>query len=149
MAQAVRNPPAMQETQVRFHPWVGTSLEKGTATHSSNLAWRTPRMAEPCGLQSMGSQRIGCDLATNTHICSQLRCCSTHCTAEKVRSQHQSKNFILLLMVTSSEPDSPRKPFFNRLKKITDGFPSFSLQGAVLELLLLMTWMKKTLSTVF
>ena len=41
VAQLVRNPPAMQETLVRFldqeYP-----LEKGMATHSSNLAWRIP-----------------------------------------------------------------------------------------------------------
>ena len=33
-------------------------LEKGTATHSSILAWRIPWMEEPGGLQSMGSQRV-------------------------------------------------------------------------------------------
>ena len=32
-------------------------LEKGMATHSTNLAWRIPRTEEPGGLQSMGSQR--------------------------------------------------------------------------------------------
>ena len=31
-------------------------MEKGMATHSSILAWRTPRAEEPCGLQSTGSQ---------------------------------------------------------------------------------------------
>ena len=34
--------------------WV--PLEKGMATHSSILAWRTPWTEEPGGLQSMGSQ---------------------------------------------------------------------------------------------
>ena len=37
------------------------SLEKGTATHSSTLAWKIPRTEEPGGLQSMGSQRVGHD----------------------------------------------------------------------------------------
>ena len=32
------------------------SLEEGTATHSSVLAWRVPWTEEPGGLQSMGSQ---------------------------------------------------------------------------------------------
>ena len=37
-----------------FHPWVGTvSLEEGTATHSSILAWRIPWTEEPGGPQSM------------------------------------------------------------------------------------------------
>ena len=49
--------------------WVGSlgqeePLEKETATHSSILAWRTPRTEEPGGLQSMGSQRVGHNLAT-------------------------------------------------------------------------------------
>ena len=40
-AQLVKNPPAMQETLVRFLGW-GEPLEKGKATHSSILAWRNP-----------------------------------------------------------------------------------------------------------
>ena len=36
-------------------------LEEGMATYSSVLAWRTPWTEEPGGLQSMGSQKIGCD----------------------------------------------------------------------------------------
>ena len=35
------------------------ALEKEMATHSSVLAWRIPGMAEPGGLLSMGSQRVG------------------------------------------------------------------------------------------
>ena len=42
-------------------------LEKEMATHSSILAWRTPWTEELGGLQSMGSQRVGYDWATNTH----------------------------------------------------------------------------------
>ena len=37
------------------------------ATHSSILAWRIPWTEEPGGLQSMRSQRGGCDSVTNTH----------------------------------------------------------------------------------
>ena len=53
MAQVVKNPPAMQETQVRS---MGREdpLEKRMATHSSILAWRIPLTEEPGGLQSMG-----------------------------------------------------------------------------------------------
>ena len=35
------------------------------ATHSSILAWEIPWTEEPGGLQSMGSQRVRCDLETN------------------------------------------------------------------------------------
>ena len=54
----VKNPPAMQETQVRS---MGREdpLQKGMATHSSIFAWRNPLTEEPGGLQSMGLQRIG------------------------------------------------------------------------------------------
>ena len=38
------------------------------ATHSSILAWKIPGRGEPGRLQSMGSQRVGHDLATeHTH----------------------------------------------------------------------------------
>ena len=36
------------------------------ATHSSILAWRIPWAEEPGELQSLGSQRVGHDWATNT-----------------------------------------------------------------------------------
>ena len=39
VAQLVKNPPAIQETPVRFLDWEDP-LEKGMATHSSILAWR-------------------------------------------------------------------------------------------------------------
>ena len=46
-------------------------LKKGMAKHSSILAWRIPRTAEPGRLQSMGSQRALHDWITNifTWIC--------------------------------------------------------------------------------
>ena len=57
VAQIVKNLPAMQETQVqslsRKDP-----LEKGMATHSSILAWRTLWTEEFGRLQSMGSQKV-------------------------------------------------------------------------------------------
>ena len=37
------------------------ALEKEMATHSSVLAWKIPEMAEPGGLLSMGSHRVGHD----------------------------------------------------------------------------------------
>ena len=37
------------------------ALEKEMATHSSVLAWRIPGTAEPGGLLSLGSDRVGHD----------------------------------------------------------------------------------------
>ena len=42
VAQVVKNPTAIWETWVRSLGWEDP-LEKGTATHSSILAWRIPR----------------------------------------------------------------------------------------------------------
>ena len=52
MAQAEKNLPAMQETQVQS---LGQEdpPEKETATHSSTLAWRIPWTEDPDRLQSM------------------------------------------------------------------------------------------------
>ena len=47
-------------------PESGRSLEKEMATYSKIVAWKIPWIEEPGGLQSMGSQRIGHDWATNT-----------------------------------------------------------------------------------
>ena len=41
VAQLIKNPPAMRETWVRSLGWEDL-MEKGTATHSSILAWRIP-----------------------------------------------------------------------------------------------------------
>ena len=50
----------MRETQVQS---LGQEdpLEKEMATHPSILAWIIPWTEEPDRLQSMGSQRAGCD----------------------------------------------------------------------------------------
>ena len=55
--QTGKNPPAMEGTRVQS---LGREdpLEKGMATHSSILSWRSPWTEEPGGLQSTASQRI-------------------------------------------------------------------------------------------
>ena len=49
MAQTVKNPPAMQETQETWVQSLGQEnpLEKKIATHSSVFAWKTPWTEEP------------------------------------------------------------------------------------------------------
>ena len=61
----VKNLPTMRETWVWF---LGQEdpLEKGMATHSSILAWRIPWTEETGWLQSMGSQRVRHNWASNT-----------------------------------------------------------------------------------
>ena len=59
---SVKNLPAAQET--------GIPLAKGMATHSSILVWRITWTEEPD--QSMGSQRVRQNWATNTHTHTHL-----------------------------------------------------------------------------
>ena len=56
----VKNLPTNEETQVRSLGWEDP-LEEGMATNSNILAWRIPRIVKPGELQSMGSQRVGCN----------------------------------------------------------------------------------------
>ena len=60
MAQWVKNPPAMQETQEIQVQSLGQEdpLEKEMATHSSILAWRILQIEEPDRLQFMRLQRV-------------------------------------------------------------------------------------------
>ena len=57
VAQMIKNLPPKQEMQVRF-----LSQEEppdmGMAIHSNILAWEIPWTEEPCGLQTMGLQRV-------------------------------------------------------------------------------------------
>ena len=69
MAQQVKNPPAMQETQemqVQFLGWEDPLEEEMTA-HSNILAWKIPWTEEPDRLESQGSQRVGHNWVTK-HI---------------------------------------------------------------------------------
>ena len=63
-------PPMWRICQIRrckshgFDLWVRKTPGVGMPTHSSLLAWKIPWTEEPGGLQSMGSQRVGHDWAT-------------------------------------------------------------------------------------
>ena len=54
--------PGVAKSQTRLSDFTFTfhfhALEMEMATHSSVLAWRIPRTAEPGGLPSMGSHRV-------------------------------------------------------------------------------------------
>ena len=65
----VKHLPTMRETRVQS---LGREdpLEESMATHSSILAWRIPWTEESGGLQSMESQRVGHNYATE-HKCIQ------------------------------------------------------------------------------
>ena len=60
MGSAVKNPPAVQESQKTQVPSLGWEdpLEEGMAAHPSILAWRIPWAEESGRLQFIGSQRV-------------------------------------------------------------------------------------------
>ena len=64
VAQTIKKLPTIQGTPVQS---LGreNSMEEGMATHSSILTWEIPWTEEPGRLQSMGSQGVGQDWATN------------------------------------------------------------------------------------
>ena len=72
-------------------------MEKEMATYSSVLAWRIPGTAEPGGLQSVGSQRVGHDWATSlTHSL-------THSTHNKTTPLFEIQVPLLLQMDGSDD----------------------------------------------
>ena len=66
-AQMVKNPLAVLETCVRYLGWEDTP-EKGTATHSSILAWRIAWTEEPGRLQSQGCKDLDIIERLSLHI---------------------------------------------------------------------------------
>ena len=64
VAQSVKTPPAMQETQAGSLGWEDT-LKEEIATHSIILIWEISWTEEPRGLQSMGSEAS--DVTTPPH----------------------------------------------------------------------------------
>ena len=59
----VKDPPA-NAADAGSIPGSGRSPEKEVGIHSSVLAWEIPWTGEPGGLQSVGPQRAGHDIAT-------------------------------------------------------------------------------------
>ena len=64
MGHWVKNPLAMQETQVQSLGWEDP-MEKGMTTHSSILTWKIPWTEEPGGLHPRGRNESA-QLSTHT-----------------------------------------------------------------------------------
>ena len=84
----VKHLPTIRETQVQS---LGQEdlLEKEMATHSSTVAWKIPWTEKPGRLQSMGSQRVRHDSATNTHTDARA-----HTHTQDVKSPSKEQSFI-------------------------------------------------------
>ena len=87
----------MQETWVQSLGWEAP-LENEMATHTSILAWEIPWIKEPGSLQSMGSQRVGHNLAcTHIHAHSEW-----HLPISLCKCARTSNKFLDLLEITRS-----------------------------------------------
>ena len=67
VAQSVKTPPAMQETQAGSLGWED-NLKEEIAAHFSILIWEISWTEEPRGLHSMGSQASDVTTPPHTHI---------------------------------------------------------------------------------
>ena len=77
-----------------FSPWVGDSLEEGTATHSSILAWRIPWTEKPGGLRPRGHRELDVtEVTEHTH---------THSLNEMILKNKFQSNFKQLYRFTYS-----------------------------------------------
>ena len=94
VAQTVKNLPAMQKTLVCSLGWEDP-LEKGTAIHSSILAWRIPWTEEPCMLQFMRSQKVGHDWVTFTFTQIYVYIYKDMCVYVYPKIQHIYTQFVL------------------------------------------------------
>ena len=70
VAQMINNLPAMQETQVQSLSWED-SLEKGKATRSIILVWKTPRQRSLV-VQPMGLHRVRHDEHPQDKMCTTI-----------------------------------------------------------------------------
>ena len=68
------------------------------ATHSSILAWRIPWTEEPGGLQALGSQRVGHDLATKTRA--ECSVGAAACTGQALTEVCAERTFMFFLLDT-------------------------------------------------
>ena len=111
VAQMVKHPPAMQETQVQSLGWKDP-LEKVMATHSSIFTWEIPWTEAPEGLLSMGSQRVRHNWASNTFTHTH-----THTPGEYYSATERMKSWNHLY----GEPKMwPEGPYLQHRKRNTD-----------------------------
>ena len=116
VAQRLKRLPGMPETQV-WSLGQEDPLGKEMATHSSTLAWRIPWREEPGRLQSMGSQRVGCDWATSV----------THSGASLKALIHKMNDSLILLNISNCQWLLPSLRFllpffFNQQLNETEAF---------------------------
>ena len=96
----------MGETRVWSLVWED-ALEEETATHSSVLAWETPRTEEPGGLQSSGSQRVRHGWARRNRQESSILPPKSYDVDDERKPETKTGNCIRSHTVMSEENSSP------------------------------------------
>ena len=113
----VKNLPAKQETWVQLLSQEDP-LEKEMPTHFSILAWRIPWTEKPGELQSMGSQRVGHDLATKPQTISENKTVIYKGTTPHLRlSADFSAETIAVRRKTASQNYSIRQSYLSDIKE--------------------------------
>ena len=101
VAQTVKNPSVMQETQVQSLDWED-SLEKDLASHSNIFAREIPWTEEPGSLLSMGSQPVRHNWATkHTHKHDQLT--GSKLGKEYIKAVYCHPAYLMYMQSTSCE----------------------------------------------
>ena len=116
----------MQETRVQSLSWE-VPLENEMAIHSSILAWIIPWTEKPVGLQSMGSQKVIYDWATNRHTHMDVRVG----IIKKVKHQRIDAFELWCWRRLLRVPWTARRSNKSILKEIS---PEYSLEGLMLKL---------------
>ena len=92
----VKRLPTMWETRVSSLGWEDC-LEKEMTNHSSILAWKIPWTEEPGRLQSMGSQRVGHEVAqTVKHLPTMQETQVQSLGREELLEQEMATHFSIL-----------------------------------------------------
>ena len=71
VAQMVKNQPAIRDTQVRSLGWE-VPLDKGMATHSGILAWKSHGQKSLAGYSSWSHKELDMTEQLSTHGCNSL-----------------------------------------------------------------------------
>ena len=124
MAQQVKNPPPVQETQ---EMWASSltlegPLEEEMAIHSSILAWKITWTEEPGGLQSKGLQRVGQteQLGTYKHpfVISYMWILKMKQSSELKKNRHTDVEIKLVVTVGTGKMGSARLGIKNEVCSI-------------------------------
>ena len=122
----------MQEIQDQSQGWEDP-LKKRIATHCSIFAWRIPWTEEPDGLQSMESQRVGYDWATNDSLSIILYVVCKHIHTQifvnKLKNFHYTAMFLCSKICFSLTCLSSLIPFKGTLGFL-EGVTTQALQAA-------------------